>query len=511
MCNHHYRDYESLRKDKDKQYCSLNELINNLPIDKDGLCIFHSPDIEWKSKQDFVQWLMVLKNTLIENKMEIKFQDFHFIAENGKEGIDYLELLSEVKISNCYFHHKINAENICITGNLDFINCTFLSVIDFSDCHFKGNLSFSLTHIGKHTKKPFMFFQKCIFDEAFEFVNNPEVNMNFNFRVCTFDIVEFNVFYNEEKSGRFEFTDCYVNDFSMKECIIYCADFQGTTFSKAIVENVSFRNETIFNEIKVTNNLNFIGRGYKIFEGATDFNVDFETMQGQIYFENANLSVFHKTDKERLLDYERRENGKIQIGVGCIKYRILSSDYTYPLKGSHQYLISEIGHSFATFFTQYNGFNLGVEVRSKTKRSITLYYFTDDDIDKKTFIQMLEGTSGRIFGVVPTHIRKETSSRQDALINYQIDLTRSITKIAYLMQKHDWKPNESKTFFSALTLSPNIHLDEKATHTFLQSIDVNDFLKAFKNIALTVNQTGDNSKFIGFVNTNKIETDKAEN
>ena len=505
MCKHRYRDFESL--EEDKQFCSYSSFIE-LPVDPDGLCVFHSMDIQWKKEQDFVKWLTKLKMAMIEKKAYIKFKDFHFIARKGKHQIDYFELLTETEIENCIFHQMISAKNMCISGDLSFTHCTFTSPLHFSDCHFEGTVTFMHTAVSEDTEIPIMIFQKCTFDETFHYVHNPAVNMDFSFRACTFDAVEFVDFSNKNTLGQFEFVECKVQVFDMRNCIIESPDFKGTTFYSADIENVSFRGETIFNDIKVKSHLNFIGgENHKIFDGVTHFAIDFSNLEGQIYFENANLSTFLKSHKEALLEFEKRENGKIGIGSGCIKYRILSDDMVYRLKDFHQHLIREIGHSFASFFTQYNGFNLGIEVRNKTKHDITLFYFTDDDIDKALFIQMLGDTSARVFGVVPENI-DETSSRQDALVNFQIDLIRSLTKISYQIQKQNWGISDSKTFFNALNLNPNIHLDEKSTHAFLEKIDVNDFLKAVQELNINVNQNGDKNTFIGFLDSGKIEIRK---
>lgn len=92
---------------------------------------------------------------------------------------------------------------------------------------------------------------------------------------------------------------------------------------------------------------------------------------------------------------EKREDEKILINSGYTKYRILLPDMTFKIKDSHQYLITEMAHSFTTFFTEINGINLNFEVRSKTKHNITLFYFTDENIDKEEFTQMLEIFSKR--------------------------------------------------------------------------------------------------------------------
>ena len=501
MCRHRYIDYEFLSEDK--QYCDFNKLID-LPLDKDGLCIFHSADIDWKREMGFVEWLKQLKEIFIEKKKKINFTEFHFTAVKEKNQIDYLHLLTDADLKHSTFHHMIHGEHLTIHGSLNFSHCILYPVIRFADCHFKGQLKLTEIEVTDDSLVPIMIFHECELHDTFYYVHNKNVNMNFSFRGCEFHSIQMEDFTNDEDIGEFECVNCDIKVFYLRNCIIYNPDFSYTKFYTSEIQNVVFREETVFDHIKVESNLKFYGgEDYSIFDGTTRFDVDFEKLNGQIYFENANLSTFLKPHKEKLFEFEKRENGKVQIGSGCIKYRVLSPDIKYKIKDFHQHLITEIGHSFATFFTQYNGFNLGIEVRNKTKQDITLFYFTDDDVDKDEFMQMLGMVSERIFGMSSEHVI-ETPVHQDAVVNFQIDLIRTVTKIAYQIQKHNWKIGDSKAFFESLNLSPNIHLDEKSTHAFLQSIDVNDFLKTVQNLSISVTQNGDNSKFIGFVNTDKI-------
>lgn len=497
MCKHRYQDYESLPKEK--QYCSFNELID-LPTDKDGMCIFHSTDIRWKQEQDFVKWLTSLRVTLIEKQEDINFAEFHFVAEQNKSQIDYIQTLTDADLQYSTFHHMIHGEDIIIQGSLNFSHCTLYPVIRFANCRFQGLSKFTEINITDDSLVSMMIFHECIFSDTFYYVHNKLVNMNFSFRGCEFDSIQMEDFRNEEYVGEFECIDCNIKVFDLRNCMIYNPDFTGTTFYTADIYNVAFREETVFNDIKVENNLKFVGgTDYSIFEGTTNFDVDFQNLKGNLYFENANLSTFLKPHKERLLEFEKKENSKVEIGTGCIKYRVLSSDFKFKLKDFHHHLITEIGHSFATFFTQYNGFNLGIEVRNKTKHDITLFYFTDDDIDKDEFLQMLGNASSRIFGVETENIQ-ETPSHQDAVVNFQIDLLRSLTKIAYQIQKNNWQISDSKAFFNSLNLNPNIYLDEKSTHAFLEKINVNEFLQTVKGLSINVNQKGDKNIFIGVVN-----------
>lgn len=500
MCKHRYKDYESLPKEK--QYCFFNELID-LPLDKDGMCIFHSTNIKWKREQDFVKCLEKLKETLIEKQQDLNFSEFHFVAGKGKTEINYFHLFTDSDLQYSTFHQMLHGEDLNIQGSLNFSHCTLYPIIRFVDCNFEGTIKFTEIDVTDHSLEPMMIFHECMLSDTFYYVENKKVNMSFSFRGCEFDSIQMEDFRNEEYIGEFECMDCDIKVFDLRNCMIYNPDFTGTTFYTADIYNVSFREETVFENITIESNLKFVGGDdYAIFEGTTRFMVDYDNLQGQIYFENANLSTFLKKDKEKLLEFEKKENGKVQIGSGCIKYRILSPDMTYKIKDFHQHLITEIGHSFATFFTQYNGFNLGIEVRNKTKNNITLFYFTDDDVDKEEFIQMLGMVSERIFGVVPENM-VETPHRQDAVVDFQIDFIRSLTKIAHRIHNKNWGIKDSKIFFDALNFSPNIYLDEKSAHAFLEKIDVNDFLQKVKGLSVNVNQKGDKNTFIGVVSAEK--------
>lgn len=505
MCKHRYKDYESLPKDK--QFCRLKEYIEdskNLPIDNNGFCIFHSQDLQWKKEQDFVQWLSLLKDGFTQKNEYAYFLEIHFVGEKGKQNIDYLHLLSDSDLQDCTLHEMLFCEDQSINGNLDFRRCTLFPVMRFSNCDFYGELQFTSIHVTDGLEIPLMIFRDCRFHSTFYYVYNLEVKMNFSFSKCEFDAVQMEDFSNEKEYGSFDFTQCDVKVLDMKNCIIYNPDFTKTIFHTAEFYNVAFKEETVFDGIQVNSNLNFLGgANHYIFEGVTRFDVDFKEIQGNIYFENASISSFLKSHKEALLDFEKRENGKVVIGSGCIKYRVMSDDKVYKIKDFHHHFITEIGHSFSNFFTQYNGFNLGIEVRSKTKKDITIFYFTDDDINKPEFNELINTTSERIFGV-ESPISKESSIQKDAYVNFQIDLIRSLTKIAYQIQKSNWKFNDSKAFLSALNLSPNIYLDQKSTHAFLKNINVNDFLQTVKNLSITINQEGNDNKFVGVVNTDKM-------
>lgn len=501
MCNYRYSDYESVMKER--QYCSSGDFLD-LPLDKDGLCIFHSTDIEWKQQQDFVEWLEAYRDLLIEKDELINFSEFHFVAGQDKSYIDYLDLLGNADLLNATFHDLILCNEITVQGVLDFSKCTFHPVMRFSNCVFENDIKFTEIDVVDHVQIPLIVFMDCNFNNTLHYVHNQRVKMNLSFQRCEIDSMEIRDICNEQELGVFDITKCEIKVFDLRDCVIHNADFTDTKFYSADIYNVAFREETVFERIEVESHLKFFGGDESsIFEGITRFKLDYEKLQGQISFHNATLSSFLKHDKEQLLDYERRENGKIEIGSGCIKYRIVSDDIVYPLKDSHQHFITEVGQAFSSFFTQYNGFNLGIEVRKKTKTDITIFYFTDDDIDKKDFLRMIGESSLRVFGVNNQNI-EETSAHHDALINYRLDLLRSFTKIAYQISKDNWGIKESKAFFSALNLSPNFYFDEKATHAFLENINVNEFLQSMNELNLHVNQNGPKNVFIGVVNTNKM-------
>lgn len=508
MCQYRYSDYESVMKER--QYCSSKDFMD-LPLDKDGLCIFHSQDIEWKRQQNFVKWLAEYRDVLIEKKELINFSEFHFIAGQDKGFINYLYLLGNADLLNSTFHDIILCNDMTVQEGLDFKHCTFHSVMRFKDCNFEKDIKFTEIDVLDHSQIPLIVFMDCKSIKKFQYVHNQRVKMNLSFQRCEINSMEIRDISNEQEFGVFDITKCIIKAFDLRDCILYNCDFTDTKFYSADIYNVAFREETVFERIEVENHLKFFGGDdCSIFEGITRFKLDYENLQGQISFQNATLSSFLKHDKEKLLDYERRENGRIEIGSGCIKYRIVSDDIVYPLKDSHQHFITEVGQAFSSFFTQYNGFNLGIDVRKKTKTDITIFYFTDDNIDKKEFIKMIGDTSARTFGVNNLNI-EETSAHHDALINYQLDLLRSFTKIAYQIHKKNWMISDSKTFFNALNLSPNIYLDEKSTHAFLEKINFNEILKTLTGLSVNVNQDGPNNTFIGVVNSKKTTITERKN
>lgn len=504
MCKHRYNHFNL---GEDNGSCKLQEkLTQAIPIDKNGMCIFHSQEVEWKSENDFNSWLSLLIESY-GKEQSVDLREVYFIKDSVKDTIDYLEQLVDATIDGASFLDSINCENKEFIGKLNFESCHFPSVVIITDCVFKDDVIFNELRTLGDSVAPIISIEGCRFEKFFTY-DSPDLKMNFSIKDSHFDSVQFMNLTNDKELGSFDFVNCVTEIFEINDSVLHSwIDFSGSEFNTAEFEGVSFSGQTSFSGIKVKKNLKFHGKNLNyIFDGITNFSIDFEQLQGEIYFENTNLSNVLKRDKDLLMDYEKKDSGKVKIGPGCIKYRIMTPDLTYQIKEDHQHLISEIGTSFATYFTKHNGYNLGVEIRNRTRYSITLFYFTDEDFAQEEFTQLLGITSARIFGLI-SDTTSQVSINEDALIDFKIDMMRSFSKAAHQIQKGNWSKESSGAFFGPLLVGNHFHLDVDAANLFLENINFIEALKLMGNehgAKIAVYQTGETNIFIPKIEANSV-------
>jgi uncharacterized protein YjbI with pentapeptide repeats len=515
MCNHSYKNFSINEKNFN---CQLEKSLNTLPIDGNGKCLFHSEDIQWKQEQGFTSYLKNYVCFCKENLNKIDLREVRFVSEKGKTLIDYIDLLADAVLQEAHFHHTIlfkGASNkIDVNGALNFKDCIFYHDVIFSNCNFAYD--FILENIC--FKNDFgvlnLQIENCVFEYYFECRDWVDFSSNLTISGCTFQenasfesiyVLEHNFeIMSNEFLKNFSFTDAQINALAI--------DFSHTIFHEnAEFNHVTFNAVTLFNNLKVVSKLLFTGTSErKIFYSQTHFNIVEQDIQGQIIFQLTNLMLIDARDLEIIKELEKVGDGqtkKVVVGAGCIKYRLMSPDLTYYIKQGHHYLISEIGNSFATYFTAHNGFNLGIEVRNKTKDTITLFYFSDEDIPVEEFLQLLGITSQRIFGIISGD-STSVMVQEDALVNLKIDLVSAFTKVSYQIYKNNWTSNDSKSFFGPLLPTPTIQLDENAAHAFLENKSVQEIIKQANGLNFIVLQPNNGIFVAGDVTAATIEKTK---
>lgn len=515
MCNYSYKNFSVNKKNHS---CKIGEYIIDIPLDYHGKCVFHSEDKEWKQNQNFTVFLEKYITYCKENKLTLDFREIHFVAEKGKTQIDYIDLLAYAELEDAHFHDTIlmvgvNKQKI-INGNLNFISCVFYHDVIFKNCLFC--YEFKMEHIT--LKGDFgvlnMQFEDCDFEYYFEFSDIQDFSSNLTIKRCKFkeNVLfqslftlenEFEIVNNEFLKGL---------SFADSEIKALAIDFSHNTFiENAEFNNVAFNGATLFNSPIVVSKLIFTGtQERKIFCGQTQFCLIESNIQGQVIFQLTDLTLIDGRDLEVMKELEKVGIGhvkKVVIGTGCIKYRLMTPDLTYYIKEGHHYLISEIGTSFATYFAQHNGFNLGIEVRTKTKDSITLFYFTDEDISDEEFFQLLGVTSQRIFGLISGD-SNSVMIDDDAIMNLKVNLVSTFIKTSLQIHKGNWTQSDSKALFGPLIPTPTYQLDENVAHDFLQSKSVQDVLDQTNGLNLIVIQGNDGVFIGGDVNANSVVINK---
>ncbi|MEA3450516.1 MAG: hypothetical protein U9Q83_01280 [Bacteroidota bacterium] len=126
----------------------------------------------------------------------------------------------------------------------------------------------------------------------------------------------------------------------------------------------------------------------KIFQNDVLFSN--ETIKGQILFENVNFNRILKEGRARLLKLQNNYN--VIIGKGCLKYRHQTKPKTLFVNSNNHALIAEIAETFANFFCEHNGLNLGFEIIEKDDNKITFFYFSDENITATQFNERLTKT-----------------------------------------------------------------------------------------------------------------------
>jgi|GEM_PF-4782013 len=175
-CNHKYHISGK------EQQCTLEEHINNIPIDNFGKCIFHSSDIQWKFSNNFKDYLNRLGHSINEKRLTtFGFHDFVFIGED----VNFEETHQKV---NLIYYSKF-----LFKPALTFYDCTFWAEIEVNNSLFKNQINFINCKFEKETTlngciacDEINIFDNCSFKDKLSFYNQNHFKNNVNIINSTF-------------------------------------------------------------------------------------------------------------------------------------------------------------------------------------------------------------------------------------------------------------------------------------------------------------------------------------
>ncbi|PTT76542.1 MULTISPECIES: pentapeptide repeat-containing protein [unclassified Chryseobacterium] len=464
MCTYSYKNFSIEKKN---HHCELEKSVNKLPVDDNGLCIFHSRDLSWKKENDFYGYLKKYIAVCRESQSEIDLREVHFVAAKGKIAIDYLDVLSGSDFHQSEFHGIIecvgNTRRKVIPQRLAFQDCVFHHEVIFKRCTFKHEVEFSACTLESEFSILSLEMEDCIFEGYFEFSH--QTNFTSHLTICECHFKEEVLFQEIEKIDNcFDIiSNTFDENFTFKESEISTAviNFTNNTFNEnAEFYDVALKGTVLFNRPKVESKLMFTGTSErKILYGNTSFEVKPQDIRGQIIFQQTQLMLIERSHLEVLKKLEKTGVGddkKVVIGPGCIKYRWQTPAKTLKTNLKNGLIIEELVRSFAAFFTNDAQKVLGVEILDRTAYEITFFYFSDENMSGEeisdTFIDVQEKFFGIMSNYYPVH--QETLSEKDQLNIFQTKLSQNSTLIKILseIQRSNWNLPDSESLLQSLTL-----------------------------------------------------------
>lgn len=371
------------------------------PLDDLGFCLFHSSNISWKTEHNFNSHLQKVIEYYEADPAsnQIMLEDIVFIQGAGTlfSGKTFKK---NIKLNRCVFTKDFTIEDSSFK-NIDFSLCVFNSYFTLiyssinglilDDAYFKAKLtikkvSFYHDFFMLNTRfdsgmslMQLVFFSKCFFQN---FKTNLDTNISCGIVFKDIDFKGFTTFERSEFNSLTEFNQIKVWDSLF---------FHKTQFNYN--EPVPMSYSLSFKKLDIKQEARVEFRGApdnKMFNKVQDVNLNYHKIEGSILFEYSDLTKFDAFTREGLISATKQKNAKVFIGVGCIKYYNQTPIKTILFGIKNQNLISELCNTFADYFTKNEGFNLGVQIVSKTETEVTFFYFSDEVITFEEFEAQLQ-------------------------------------------------------------------------------------------------------------------------
>lgn len=387
------------------QYQKYFNTDNNIGLetDKEGRCLFHSSDINWKKELGFHEKLEQLLDFMeADEKSQIVLENIIFPN-------DRIFILSNRKFAKSFYTHGcifsigLKIEKCIFTyagfqgtlfGFLEVKDCNFYYTVTFDSAKFNDEAIFE--NVIFHSEPHENFKHKSMI--SFEYA---KFNQEVTFKNCRFNaLTEFDnckfLFMGERaneidlpvefKNCIFEYEISFRSAYFERRLVIYMSTFRyNGIFKKTIFSN---HYETRFIKNIIEGNVSFTGtREEKIFRFNTIMDFEEKDVSGRIFFENADLRFLNSYDMQKIVQMSKSE--KVTIGRGCIKYRLQTPTKKIIINEDNQSLLIEFTNTFTNYFQLNTSYYLGVEIVERGKDYISLFYFTDENISIDEFFNNL--------------------------------------------------------------------------------------------------------------------------
>ncbi len=491
MCNYQY-----LTRELSSLTCSIT--VEEVIHDKDGKCIFHSEDYEFKVANGIIAHFKefcekIIKDAYTQSKTpHFSFAEFILVPHDGSLSIfKNLELDGYVDFRNSKINY-FTFSNIIFGEYVNFNGSKFGGPIRFADCEFE---SLALNEI----EYDHLYIENCKFRNQFIF-NKSKSNGYTDINNSIFE--GFTSINDCEFSAELEHTGLNIEKCEFKSLVDILDNHseQEVRFTKLIFNKQSRISDfKTYNRFSLTNSEikdNFqINSSYpkeKLFNNVSEILLDEEKIQGVVILENINYFNLSKPSRDLLESLEKKE--KVVFGSGVLKYRVSSEMKTILLTDENQELLLELTEVFSRYFSGENHMNFGIQIYERTPTQITFFYFSNDDISREIFEGLINSTEPRFWNLIKNQQQSVTNS---TLPDKILKATDTLIDIASI-------------FLKLTSRLPLGKISEAEINKILQSINVNNqpSINARNVINLTVNninKSNNQSILLGINNHQEIK------
>lgn len=505
MCKYEYIELDT-KGEKQICPCSLENYFSLLssvthkeyvvPIDESGCCIFHSENIEWKRKNNFGFWMQSLFEfmSLVDNGTidyehngwkEFDLKGIRWIHPGERENesvilFDCLNFVSDMYLffQGGVFYDAVRMNNCkSLETDVDMSLCKFLGTVSvtnmtlkrfsFDHSHFQNGLDIGRCEIVQDAAFYSMTIagEFCIASTVFK------ETINFSFSVFNTTLWMLNGVNFEMDT---DFSSCKFNSPMEIENVTFSV---GATFKNAVFNEICDFIECEYYEDMIFESENLDN---KMFNKSMRFNLNEDDMHGCFHFKNVNF--FNIVEKDRRILLKLQKDSKVIVGSGCIKYRVQSPVVMIKTDSINQNIIEELTYSFSKYFFHSSGYNLGVEFLEKRIDQISLFYFTDEDIELDKFLERLNFWGSK-YWAFPSDASELQFERSEAAVEKLDDFVSkytSIRKIAVRSMCGYWKEDDTLLLFQAIPgtegdrtlVNDLIKLDAKNIFMQIQNLNV---------------------------------------